>query len=126
MDIDNLWTPEGIYCQWVGVSFLITTSSLLFYHMTRVKSLEMNSRIAGIFAIVLIISAIILGIISIIPYYTRVQYNLDYKNKNKLSKETEKLLNQENIYKSAYITLGCLVICIQIGISAVIIKGSFS
>ena len=126
MDIDNLWTPEDIYCQWVGVSFLITTSSLLFYHMTRVKSLEMNSRIAGIFAIVLIISAIILGIISIIPYYTRIQYNLDYKNKNKLSKETEKLLNQENIYKSAYITLGCLVICIQIGISVVIIKGSFS
>ena len=126
MNLENLWMPEDIYCQWMGVSFLITTSSLLFYHMTRVKSIEMNPKIAGIFSMILIIAAIILGIISIIPYYTRIQYNLDYKKKYKLNKNTERLLNQENIYKSAYVTLGVLVICIQIGISIVIIKGSFN
>ena len=51
MNLDNLWMPEDIYCQWMGVSFLITTSSLLFYHMTRVKSIEMNQKIAGIFSL---------------------------------------------------------------------------
>ena len=54
MNLENLWTPEDIYCQWMGVSFLITTSALLFYHMTRVKSIEMNPKIAGIFSIIFV------------------------------------------------------------------------
>lgn len=124
-DLSDLWTPENIYCQWMGVSFVITTTSLLFYHMTRVKSLEMNPKVAGIFAIILIISSIVLGIVSIIPYYTRIQYNLEVKYSKKLTKEQHKLLNEENVYKLLYILIGCCVITIQLGMAYIIIKGSF-
>lgn len=121
----NFWTPEGVYAQWLGVSLLLTASSLLFYHMTRVKSLEMNPKLSGIFAISLIISAVAIGIVSMIPYYQRIQHNLNYLNTRNHDKETETAIKKENNYRISYIAITIAMIIIELGISYVIISGSF-
>ena len=121
----NFWTPEGVYAQWIGVSLLLTASSLLFYHMTRVKSLEMNPKLSGIFAISLILSAVIIGIVSMIPYYKRIQHNLNILENTKLNKESENAIKNENSYRISYIAITIAMIIIELGISYVIITGSF-
>ena len=67
----DMWTPEQIYAGWLGVSILVMTVSLLFYHMTKVSSIEMNSKIAGVFSVTLIIISGILNIAAIITYWDR-------------------------------------------------------
>jgi len=113
----DMWTPEQIYAEWLGVSILVMTVSLLFYHMTKVSSIEMNSKIAGIFSVTLIIISGILNIAAIITYWDRVSYTLSISHKH-----TKK--NNENIYRIVYLTIGVVYSIVQCGISYVIIKGS--
>ncbi len=113
----DMWTPEQIYAGWLGVSILVMTVSLLFYHMTKVSSIEMNSKIAGIFAVTLIVISGVLNIAAIITYWDRVSYTLDISDKH-----TRK--NNENAYRIMYLVLGILYSLVQAGISYVIIYGS--
>jgi hypothetical protein len=118
---DDLYFPEDLYSGWLSNSLVLMTSSLLFYHMTMVKSLEMSSSIAGIFAVTLILISIAYAISSIIPYYQRVnRFILKNQNNPKYIDQIQK----ENVNKIIYIVLGSLLCIVQLGITYVIIKGS--
>jgi len=92
--------------------------------MTRVKSLEMNSRIAGVFAVALILMSIGIAIVSIFPYYQRIGYILeDEKDKN--DPEKMRRSNLENEYRILYTTLCSVIIFIEVGIAITIFRGTF-
>ena len=120
----SIWFPESLLSTWLGASIITLTTSLLFYHMTRVKSLEMNSRIAGVFAVALILMSIGIAIVSIFPYYQRVGYILeDEKDKN--DPEKMRRSNLENEYRILYTTLCSIIIFIEVGIAVAIFQGTF-
>ena len=115
---ETIWFPESLYNTWLSDSLVLMTASLLFYHMTRVSSLEMDPRIAGVFAVCLISISIALGITSVIPYITRVTALIKQDQSTEVSQESKK----EGSYRTVYTILGCLLILIQIGIAITIIK----
>ena len=117
----NVWFPENLYVEWLMASFILMTTSLLFYHMTRVKSLEMNSKISGIFAVTLILISVILAGVSIVPYYERISSAVEKPT----PEETPKEMKRENTYKILYTTLGCCLMVIQLCIAFAIIVGTF-
>ena len=114
MTKDSIYLSEALYGSWLSNSFVLMTMSLLFYHMTKVQSLEMDRRVAGTFAVALIVVSIIMGLSSMFPYFQRVG-SLVKKDKDK----------EEDRYRTMYIVLGSIVILIQIGIAATIVMGTF-
>ena len=116
MSKDGIYFSESLYGAWLSNSLLLMTMSLLFYHMTKVKSLEMDRRLAGVFAVALIIISIIMGVSSIFPYFTRIG-NIVKKDKDK-DKE-------EDHYRTMYVVLGSILILIQLGIAVTIVLGAF-
>lgn len=113
----DMWTPERMFSEWLGVSVLMMTVSLLFYHMTRVSSIEMNSKIAGIFAVTLIIISGILNIAALVTYWDRITYSLEISGPHKKK-------NNENYYRIMYLTIGIIYTLVQLGITIIIIRGS--
>ena len=113
-DLAQIYFPESIYIGWMSVSFILITLSLLFYHMTRTKSLLINTKIAGCYAAILILISCAISFISIFPYYSR--FNNFYKNSN---------LKKEKIYHTLYVIFGFIVILIELLIAATIIKIEF-
>ena len=120
-DHSTLYLPEELYSGWISNSLVLMTSSLLFYHMTMVKSLEMSPKIAGFFAVVLILISIIYGISSIIPYHQRTA---QFIKANKDKPEYKEFIRNEKANQILYIILGSVLCAIQLGIALVIIQGS--
>ena len=112
---DKEWFPESLYNGWLADSLVLMTASLLFYHMTRQQSLVMDYRLAGIFSVSLILCSVIMGGVSLYPYYQRMGEIIDAENSEQSSKE--------RIYRLINTILGSIIICVQIGIAIVIIKG---
>ena len=115
-NLSDIYFPENIYASWMSVSFILITLSLLFYHMTRSKSIRMDSHLAAVFAAMLILIACCISFISIFPYYSR--FSLIYK-------EYPDKLNNEKIYHKLYIFCGIIIIAIQLLIALTIIKVEF-
>ena len=109
------WFPESLYNNWLADSLVLMTASLLFYHMTRKNSLEMDYRIAGVFAVALILCSMVMGITSLYPYYQRMGLIIDEDD----SEEHKR----ENTYRIINTILGSIIIAIQFGISVTIVKG---
>ena len=65
------WFPESLFSSWMGDSLVLMTASLLFYHMTQKESLIMDYRLAGFFAVSLILCSMCMAIVSLYPYYQR-------------------------------------------------------
>lgn len=124
IEYTSVWFPESLLSTWLGASIITLTTSLLFYHMTRVKSLEMNPRIAGIFAVALILMSIGIAIVSIFPYYQRIGYILQDETQDK-DPEKIRRANLENEYRILYTTLCSIIIFIEIGIAITIFRGTF-
>ena len=118
INFGDIYFPESIYAGWLSVSFLLITLSLLFYHMARVSSIEMNTKIAGTYSVLLIVIACIYSFISIFPYFTRFK-DIYVKHKNNYD------LRKEYIYHELYIIGGILVVIIQLLIAFSIIKVEF-
>ena len=112
---DKEWFPESLYNNWLADSLVLMTASLLFYHMTRKKSLEIDYRIAGFFAVSLILCSIAMGIVSLYPYYERIVEIIKHDNTYEFKKE--------NSYRIINTVLGSIIIIIQFGIAITIIKG---
>ena len=58
----GVYNPELLLANWTSVSFVLMTVSLLFYHMTRQRTLEMDRRLAGVFAVSIIIMSAVFAI----------------------------------------------------------------
>jgi fucose permease len=122
MDI-NIWFPEALYFGNLSYSVVLMTTSLLFYHMTKTKSLEMNPKVSAIFAILLMIVSVCFVLTGISTYFVRLQ-ELEEQN-DQLSTLSQKLLNTEKNHYWTYFIFGLIYIGIEIAICIYIIKGSF-
>lgn len=118
----KLYSPEELYSGWISNSLVLMTSSLLFYHMTKSTSIEIDPRIAGIFAVILILVSVGYEISSIVPYYQRTtSFINEPENKTKYPAQVKR----ERINQILYLVLGSILGTVQLGIAFVIIKGSF-
>jgi hypothetical protein len=117
MSEEKVFFPESLMASWLGASFLLMTASLLFYHMTRIKSLEMDPRIAGIFAVSLILIALMLTVATLFPYYERIGTAIEQKEL--------KYPSREQRYRNLYLSIGIILAIIEFSISIAIIRGSF-
>ena len=113
----GVYNPELLLANWTNVSFILMTVALLFYHMTRRRTLEMDRRLAGVFAISIIIMSVVFAIQSLIIYSKRLG-----RLKNK--KETD-FIQQEISISHTYIIVSSILIVIAVGIAIVILLGSF-
>ena len=113
----GVYNPELLLANWTNVSFILMTVSLLFYHMTRRRTLEMDRRLAGVFAISIIIMSVVFSNQSLIIYSKRLG-----RLKNK--KETD-FIQQEISISHTYIIVSSILIVIAVGIAIVILLGSF-
>ena len=103
---DWMWQPELLLAAWMSASFMLLTLSLLFYHLTRVSSIEMSSMVAGVFSSILIIGALVLLVAALIPYWSRTVIAL----RMHMNKDGEVYQN-ENATRSIYICI-TIVLCI--------------
>ena len=117
MPEEKIFFPESLLANWFTASFLLMTVSLLFYHMTRTKSLEMDPRIAGAFSVALILISLILALSTLFPYYERIGTAIDEKEIAYPEKEQR--------YRILYLTIGIILVSIEFGIAIAIIRGSF-
>ena len=100
----ELFTAESLYVSWINVSIILLTASLVFYHMSKVKSININHTMAAIISCSLILVNIIFTINSIIPYFTRSEQLLKYPTEFK----------NEGTYRIIYFIAGIIFILIEI------------
>lgn len=117
MYTDGVYAPEELLTEWLAVVFACMTSSLLFYHMTRVKSLSMDPRLSALFSCGLILASILYNFSAIIPYVKRMDHQLSKTKTQSDRAELERL-------KYTFVAITTLTIGIQIGICSVIIKNT--
>ncbi len=113
----GVYNPELLLSNWTNVSFVLMTVSLLFYHMTRRRTLEMDRRLAGVFAVSIIVMSVVFAIQSLVIYAKRL---------GRLKKKTETgFIQQEIGISHTYIIVNSILIVISVGIAIVILLGSF-
>ena len=120
--VDNeeggVYNPELLLASWTSVSFVLMTVSLLFYHMTRRQTLEMAPRLAGLFAISIILMSTVLAVQSLVVYAKRLS--------RLRSKQDTTFVRQEIVISHTYIAVGTLLVVISVGIAAAMLIGTFS
>ena len=113
----GVYNPELLLASWTSVSFILMTVSLLFYHMTRRETLEMDPRLAGVFAVSIIIMSAVFAILSLVVYAKRI-------GRLRTEKQTG-FVRQEIIISHTYIAVGSALVVISFGIAVAILIGSF-
>jgi len=116
---DELYVPEALYSSWLNLSFFSVTTSLLFYHMTAVKSLEANPRFAAFLAVSLILISCAYVFFSIHPYMERMNHvQAQCKNLNECSDEQYDSIQR---HKILYMMIGYGTIIIELAIAGLIV-----
>ena len=113
----GVYNPELLLASWTSVSFVLMTVSLLFYHMTRRQTLEMAPRLAGLFAISIILMSTVLAVQSLVVYAKRLS--------RLRSKQDTTFVRQEIVISHTYIAVGTLLVVISVGIAVAILIGTF-
>jgi len=116
-ELGGVYNPELLLEGWTSASFLLMTVSLLFYHMTKADSLEMDPRLAGIFAVSIIILAVVLSVQALAVYIRRV---------GRLKQNRDRApMHEEIVISHTYVVVAAILIAIETGIAYTILKGSF-
>ena len=117
----EVWTSEALYSSWLNTSVILITASLLFYHMTRLKSptLKVDPIFAAIIVSLIIVTDVCIGFAALIPYILRTK---------KLVQKPEEGINihQEKTFRIFYITVGILLTLIELSICFYVIKDAIS
>lgn len=108
---ENVYLPESLLDGWLSVSAVLLTTSLLFYHMSRVKSLKVRPYLAKIVSVGLIMISTAYMIYALIQYTKRMNFNI---------KECEKIhdcgsdqTHELKLLKWSYLTLGGFTVLFQ-------------
>ena len=109
------WFPESLYSTWLSDSLVLMTSSLLFYHMVQRQSIIIDYRLSALFAVILILCSIGIGIVSLYPYFQRMG--------TVLQKDNTEQVKKEKLYRIMYTTFGAIILFVQFAIALFIIKG---
>jgi len=113
--------PEILLSQWTAASFVLMTTSLLFYHMTRVASLEMNPHVAGLISVAMIFMSIVFEVQALVVYVKRVS-RMDTVSK---SSQLISSIRTERTVSKSYIAVISILVLLQLFIGWVIVTGSF-
>ena len=102
---DRVWFPENLYASWIGLSILLLTTSILFFHMSnRISTTRLARRISMFISVFLLLTAIGLSIGSIVHYYQRIQDIKDIDNTR----------DREHAYLLFYVTIGGIITFLQV------------
>lgn len=93
----------------ISFSLLLLTTSLIFFHMTVLKTVELPKTFAKIFSITLILISCIYNGIALYQYHQRMLEN------------TEEIEIHEKVYWYFYLVLGIIFMLIEILICLVMI-----
>ena len=113
----GVYNPEICLEGWTATSFVLMTTALLFYHMTRSKSIEMDDKIAGIFAVAMMILSVVFEIQALVVYVQRVNRLKSWGNNASINQEIM-------IGRSLTVTIGILIV-VQLCIGITILHGAF-
>ena len=119
-DTSSHYLAENLLATWLAASFMLMTTSLLFYHLTRVSSIEMNKHVAGLFAVGLIVIALILSVASVYPYFERITRIVTKTKSEMVDKK------REIQYRNLYLAIAIVLIVIELGIAITITKGTLA
>ena len=108
---DDVYFPESLLDGWLSVSAVLLTTSLLFYHMSRVKSLKVKPFIAKIISIGFIIVSTAYLLYALYPYTQRMNFTI--KKCIKMNECSDSQTQELKILKASYLFLGLLTILIQ-------------
>ncbi len=109
---DSVFSSEDLLSDWIAVSGVLLTTSLLFYHMSRVKSLKVKPFIAKIISIGFIIVSTAYLLYALYPYTQRMNFTINKcKSMDNCSKDQ---LITLSILKKSYLFLGALSVLFQL------------
>jgi len=109
---DDVYIPESLLSMWMNLSAILITVSLLFYHMSRVKSIKVHPVIASILAVSFIFISTFYLFSALGPYAVRMQYAI---NKCKTLDECNDTQMQHlSMLYHSYLGMGIITCIIQI------------
>tara|TARA_E500000178_G_scaffold334743_1_gene370942 strand:- start:446 stop:844 length:399 start_codon:yes stop_codon:yes gene_type:complete len=108
---ESTYNPEDLLSEWISVSSILLTTSLLFYHMSRVESLKVNPYLAKIVSIGLIFISTVYLIYAMYPYNKRMNFTISEckRLKDCTSDQVEEIL----LLKRSYLSMGISTILLQ-------------
>jgi hypothetical protein len=112
--LGDIYSAEIVIVGWMSTSLVLLTASLLFYHMTRVASLEIHPVIAGAFATGLMGTALMVAIWALIEYKRRIDR---LKKANPIVEDEKKMGN-------IVVALVSIVGFVELGIALSILIGT--
>lgn len=115
MSYYSILEPESLYIKTLQYSGLLLTIALLFYHMTKFQTLEMNQVVSSTFAIIIILVSVIYLFIGTYSYFIRLQNTIN--NSESLQLEKHNMI--------IYFILGIILIFVQCAIAYFIIIGIY-
>jgi hypothetical protein len=108
----NVYLPESLLDGWFSVSAVLLTTSLLFYHMSRVKSLKVKPYLAKTVAVGLILISTAYMVYALVPYTKRMN-NTIYRC-GKMHNCPDNQITELKILKWSYLTLGVITLIFQL------------
>ena len=108
---ENVYFPESLLNQWLNVSSVMVTCSLLFYHMSRVKSIKVEPYLAKLIAMGLIIISTSYTIYALIPYNKRMDFII--KKCSELNECPDDQVEELKVLRKSYMILGLTTFMIQ-------------
>jgi hypothetical protein len=108
---ENVYFPESLLNQWLNVSSVMVTCSLLFYHMSRVKSIKVEPYLAKLIAMGLIIISTSYTIYALIPYNKRMDFII--KKCSELNECPDDQVEELKFLRKSYMILGLTTFMIQ-------------
>jgi len=103
--------PEDLLSDWMDVSGLMLTTSILFYHMARSKTLRVDPRLAKVVAISLILISTLYLVYGLMTYTDRMNHTVE--KCREFQKCTDKQANKINNIKNTYIGIGVFTVLTQ-------------
>jgi hypothetical protein len=112
---ERVYSPEAILSSWLNLSCFMLANALIFYHMTSVKSIQMDGRIAGLIAIILVSISTGYTISAIGPYFKRISEVIKQCLIDKDCNDEQARHLKMTFYQ--YMTLGLITAVINLGIT---------
>ena len=110
---------EGLLSDWTIVVFTLTTTALVFFHMTQQRTVHIHRKAAAFFASMLVVIALLYNVLSMLAFVQRTQSIID-----SLEKDDVKTKRSVRTSQIAYGILTFAVSIIQLGLVLVIIQTS--
>ena len=114
---ENVYIPESLLSNCIVVSGVMVTTSLLFYHMSRVNTLKITPKTSKFISVSMILLSVLYLIYGILGYQRRMKHVAENCKTDKNCSKSEVKFTE-----ISYIIITTVTILIQMVISYVVIK----